>query len=83
MGFKDYAPAGFNRYLRNIADFRKRIDQVLENKAVQENEEVERELSRFKLLCLILGEFLKGTANAVVEDELEQIGLKETEEKSA
>jgi hypothetical protein len=34
-------------------------------------------------LCLILREFLKGTANAVVGDELEQIGLKETEEKSA
>jgi hypothetical protein len=80
---KNIHPQDLIAILENIADFRKRIDQALENKAAQENEEAERELSGFELLCLILGEFLKGTANAVVGDELEQIGLKETEEKSA
>jgi len=80
---KNIHPQDSIAILENIADFRKRIDQALENKAAQENEEAEQELSGFDLLCLILGEFLKGAANAVVGDELEQIGLKETEEKSA
>ena len=48
--------------LENIAAFRKRIDEAVQNKAAQENEEAEQKLSGFELLCFILGEFLKGAA---------------------
>jgi hypothetical protein len=80
---RNFHPQNSIEILENIAAFRKRIDQAVENKAAQGNEGTVRELSGFELLVLILGSLLKGSANAVAGDELEQIGLKEKEEKSA
>lgn len=67
--------------LESIADFRKRIDQAIENK-FQSNEESEQELSGLGLLCLILVSLLSSTADGVIVEEFEQIGLKENESKA-
>ena len=76
---KNFHPQNSIEILENIAAFRKRIDQAVENKAAQANEETVRELSGFELLILILGSLLKESADAVAGDELEQIGIKEKE----
>jgi hypothetical protein len=80
---RNFHPQNSIEILENIAYFRKRIDQAIEKKLAEGNEEAERELSGFELLLLILGSLLKGSVVAVAGDELEQIGLKEKEEKSA
>jgi hypothetical protein len=80
---KNFHPQNSIEILENIAAFRKRIDQAVENKAAQANEETVRERSGIELLILILGSLLKGSADAVAGNELEQIGLKEKGEKSA
>jgi hypothetical protein len=79
---RNFHPQNSIEILENIAAFRKRIDQAVENKAGQANEGTEKELSGFELLLLILGSLLKGSAEAIAGEELEQIGLKEKEEKS-
>jgi hypothetical protein len=76
---RNFHPQNSIEILENIAAFRKRIDQAVENKAAQANKETVRELSGFELLILILGSFLKGSVDAVAGDELEQIGIKEKE----
>jgi|RhiMetdeSRZDD1v2_1073273.scaffolds.fasta_scaffold1626258_2 hypothetical protein len=67
---KNFQPQNSIEILENIAAFRKRIDEAVQNGAARELEEAKQELSGFELLCLILGAFLKGA----VGDEFEQIG---------
>jgi hypothetical protein len=68
---RNFHPQNSIEILENIAAFRKRIDQAVENKAAQGNEESVRELSGFELLVLILGSLLKGSVNAVAGEELQ------------
>ena len=72
---KHFHPRNSIGILENITAFRKQIDQALQNKLAEENEEAERELSGFELLCFILGEFLNGAVNEIIGDEFEQIDL--------
>jgi len=65
--------------LNAINEYRQNLIQADLWYRTKEQQEGEQELSIFGLICLILGEFFKGAANAMVGDEFEQIGMKNKE----
>jgi hypothetical protein len=81
MGFKEYTPAGFNRYLRKHCGFRKRIDLVIENKS-KGDAEAKRKLTTLELICLILGGLLSFTVDGFIGGNLRKGIVRKKKQKA-
>ena len=79
---KNIRPQDSIAIFENIAEFRKRIDLVIENKS-EGDVEAQRKLTTLELICLILGALLAFTVNGFIGGNLRKWVLRRKKPKMA